>query len=168
MPSRPHGHNAAWRMKSIETSNDLIGIRSRELPACSIVLQPSTTPRAPTKFIVCLIFTASEMLRLCLYNVRKGTERWLWVATWEEAEGAVGLSQRVRDALPFRLNLCFGIVPRRRMRRAGGPFFLTVLHNCRWYFASRQAGAWGLLIGIHYIDIMLFIVSSWDAYHPDF
>jgi hypothetical protein len=35
--SRPRGHNAAGRIRSIEKSNDLIGIRSRDLPACSIV-----------------------------------------------------------------------------------------------------------------------------------
>jgi hypothetical protein len=43
----PQGHSAAGRIRSIEKSNDLIRIRSRDLPACSIVLQPTTLPHAP-------------------------------------------------------------------------------------------------------------------------
>jgi hypothetical protein len=31
----PQGHNAAGRIRSIEKSNDLIGNRTRNLPACS-------------------------------------------------------------------------------------------------------------------------------------
>jgi hypothetical protein len=31
----------------IEKSNDLIGNRTRDLPACSILPQPTTLPRAP-------------------------------------------------------------------------------------------------------------------------
>jgi hypothetical protein len=33
--------------RSIEKSNDLIGNRTRHLPACSIVPQPTTLPHAP-------------------------------------------------------------------------------------------------------------------------
>jgi hypothetical protein len=36
---------------SIEKFNDLIGISVRDLPACSIVPQPSTLPRAPASYI---------------------------------------------------------------------------------------------------------------------
>jgi hypothetical protein len=46
--SGPQGHSAAGRIRSIEKSNDLIGIRTRDLPACSIVPQPTTMPRALT------------------------------------------------------------------------------------------------------------------------
>jgi hypothetical protein len=42
--SRPHNHIAAGRIKSIEKSDDLIANRTRDLPACSIVPQP-TTPK---------------------------------------------------------------------------------------------------------------------------
>jgi hypothetical protein len=41
------GHRAAGRIRSIEKFNDLIGSRTRDLPACSIVPQPTTLPRAP-------------------------------------------------------------------------------------------------------------------------
>jgi hypothetical protein len=45
--SRPQGHSAAGRIKSTEKSYDLIGNRIRDLPACSIVPQPTTLARAP-------------------------------------------------------------------------------------------------------------------------
>jgi hypothetical protein len=40
--SRPQGHIAAGRIRSIEKSNYLIGNRIRDLPAYSIVSQPTT------------------------------------------------------------------------------------------------------------------------------
>jgi hypothetical protein len=40
--SRPQGLSAAGRIRSIEKSNDHIGNRTRDLPACSIVPQPTT------------------------------------------------------------------------------------------------------------------------------
>jgi hypothetical protein len=43
--SRPQGHSAAGRIRSIEKSSDLIGNRTRDLPACSIVPQPTALPR---------------------------------------------------------------------------------------------------------------------------
>jgi hypothetical protein len=43
--SRPQGHSAAERMRSTETSDNLIGNRIRNLPACSTMIQPSTLPR---------------------------------------------------------------------------------------------------------------------------
>jgi hypothetical protein len=46
--SRPQSHSTAGRIRSIENSNDLIGIRTRDLPACSMVPQPTTQPRAPS------------------------------------------------------------------------------------------------------------------------
>ena len=38
--SRPQGHSAAGRIMSMEISNDTIGDRTRDLPACSAVPQP--------------------------------------------------------------------------------------------------------------------------------
>jgi hypothetical protein len=37
----------AGRIRPIEKSNDFIGIRTRYLPACNIVPQPTTLPYAP-------------------------------------------------------------------------------------------------------------------------
>jgi hypothetical protein len=44
--SRPQGHSAAGRIRSIEISTSS-GTRTGDLPACSIVPQPITLPRAP-------------------------------------------------------------------------------------------------------------------------
>jgi hypothetical protein len=49
---RPQGHSAAGRIRSIEKSNHLIGNRTRDLPACSIVPQPTTLPCAPIIFCI--------------------------------------------------------------------------------------------------------------------
>jgi hypothetical protein len=46
--SRTQGHSAAGRFRAIEKSNDLIGARSRDLPACSTVPQPTTLSSAPS------------------------------------------------------------------------------------------------------------------------
>jgi hypothetical protein len=43
--SRPQGHSAAGRIRSIEKSNDM-GNRTRDFPVCSIVPQPTALPRA--------------------------------------------------------------------------------------------------------------------------
>jgi hypothetical protein len=45
----PKDHSAAGRIRSIEKSSDLIGSRTRGLPACGIVPQPTTLPRAPER-----------------------------------------------------------------------------------------------------------------------
>jgi hypothetical protein len=37
----------AGRVRSIEKSNDFIGIQTCDLPACSIVAQPTILPRVP-------------------------------------------------------------------------------------------------------------------------
>jgi hypothetical protein len=42
----PRCHSASGKVRSIEKSNDLIGLRTHDLPACSIVPQPTTLPRA--------------------------------------------------------------------------------------------------------------------------
>jgi hypothetical protein len=55
----------AKRIRSIETFNDLIGNRTRDLPASSIVPQPNTLPRSPYKqMVVLLLHKPSELLRM--------------------------------------------------------------------------------------------------------
>jgi hypothetical protein len=46
--NQPQGHSAAGRM-SMKKSNDNIQNRTRDLPTCSAVRQPTTLPRAPCK-----------------------------------------------------------------------------------------------------------------------
>jgi hypothetical protein len=45
--SRTQGHSAAGRIKSMKNYNDTIGNRTRELPACSALPQPTAPPRTP-------------------------------------------------------------------------------------------------------------------------
>jgi hypothetical protein len=45
--SRPQGHSAAGRIRSIEKSTNLIGNRTRDLLACNIVPQPTALSGAP-------------------------------------------------------------------------------------------------------------------------
>jgi hypothetical protein len=47
MLSRPQGHGAAGKIRSMKKSIDTIGNRTREFPACSAVPQPTVPPRAP-------------------------------------------------------------------------------------------------------------------------
>jgi hypothetical protein len=66
--SRPQGHCAAARIGSIEKSSD-IGTRTRDLPPCSIVPQPTMLPRAPLYYInyyvrVCIV-GETEFLNQC-------------------------------------------------------------------------------------------------------
>jgi hypothetical protein len=44
--SRPQGHCAVGRIMSMKNSNDTIGHRTRYLPVCSTVPQPTALPRA--------------------------------------------------------------------------------------------------------------------------
>ena len=45
--SQPQNHSAAGRIKSMKNSNDTIGNRTRDLPTCSAVSQPTALPRVP-------------------------------------------------------------------------------------------------------------------------
>jgi hypothetical protein len=75
----------------------LIGIRSRDLPSCSIVPQPTTLPRAPREYIVENIFFK------CLTNIEIAIFRFnnFWVV-WSSCvhlrvggvEAAIGREER--------------------------------------------------------------------------
>jgi hypothetical protein len=43
--SRPQGHSATETIMSMKNSNDTIGNRTRDLPACNAVPQPTAPPR---------------------------------------------------------------------------------------------------------------------------
>jgi len=51
---RPQGHSAAGRIMSMKNPNDIIGNRTRDLPTCSAVPQPTTLPRAPVSECIVL------------------------------------------------------------------------------------------------------------------
>jgi len=48
MLGRPQDHSAIGRIMPMENSNDTIGNRTHELPACNAVPQPTAPLRAPT------------------------------------------------------------------------------------------------------------------------
>jgi hypothetical protein len=50
--SQPQGHSAAGRIMSVKNSSDTIGNRTRDLPACSVVPQPTAPPRAPLCYVI--------------------------------------------------------------------------------------------------------------------
>jgi hypothetical protein len=50
MLSRTQDHSAAGKIRSIEKFSDLVGNRTNDLPACSIVTQLITLPRAPSPY----------------------------------------------------------------------------------------------------------------------
>jgi len=59
--SRLLGHGDAWRNISTKNSSYAMGNRTRDLPACSSVSQPTTTPCSfslsyvTSKFLICII-----------------------------------------------------------------------------------------------------------------
>jgi hypothetical protein len=69
--SRTQGHSAAGRIRSIEKSNDLVGNRNRDLPACSIMLKLTTLPRAPKRAVSTSSFTASNDVTSLLNHILK-------------------------------------------------------------------------------------------------
>jgi hypothetical protein len=70
----PRGHSAAGRIRSVEKSNGLFGNRTRDLPSCSIMTQPTMLSRAPfeavyleIKIWVFLIFCISQFVNISSY-----------------------------------------------------------------------------------------------------
>jgi hypothetical protein len=59
--SRPQGHRADGRIKSIEKKINHIGTQTRDFPACSIVPQPTTLPRVPGKCVSVYIWTEKHL-----------------------------------------------------------------------------------------------------------
>jgi hypothetical protein len=49
--SQPQGHSVVRRIRSIEKTNDPVGNRTRDLPACSIVPEATMLLHAPTDFL---------------------------------------------------------------------------------------------------------------------
>jgi len=62
--SQHQGHSAAGRIMSLKNSNDTIRNRTRDLPACSSVPQPTATPRALALLIGLAIISEGKYGRL--------------------------------------------------------------------------------------------------------
>jgi hypothetical protein len=61
--SRLQGHKTTGRIKSLKNSSDSIGNRTRDLPVCSTVPQPTAPPRLVT-----------VVLYICIWSINNGDE----------------------------------------------------------------------------------------------
>ena len=61
--SRPQVHSAAGRIMSMKNSNETVWNRTRDLPTCSAVPQPTAPPGAPK----CMVLKQISTVR-CLYQ----------------------------------------------------------------------------------------------------
>jgi hypothetical protein len=68
--SRPQGHSTAERM-AMKNSNDTIGNRTRDLPACCAVPQPTAPPRSPMQKSCFLILQKVKVLLPTALSCRK-------------------------------------------------------------------------------------------------
>jgi hypothetical protein len=69
--SRPQGHNATGKIKSLKNFSDSIGNRTRGLPACSAVPQPTAPPHTSLLIeVACLISKMKLITRhlLCIVH----------------------------------------------------------------------------------------------------
>jgi hypothetical protein len=68
--SRPQGHSAAGRTRSLEKSSGLIGIWTRDLPACSIAPQPNYATACPHEVlsVFYLLFSHKKKLPMTIRN----------------------------------------------------------------------------------------------------
>jgi hypothetical protein len=73
--SQPQGHSAAGRIMSMKNSSYNIGNRTRDLPTCSVVPEPTALPRAPQ--------TTSGVIKLFVMklSVLMQTEFSSWLST---------------------------------------------------------------------------------------
>jgi len=63
--SRPQYHSGARRIMSMKISNDTMGNRTRDIPACSALPQPTAPPRAPHVLysIILLLLLCGKLIR---------------------------------------------------------------------------------------------------------
>jgi hypothetical protein len=66
--SWPQGRSAGGRIRSIEKSSDLIGNRINDLPACSVVPQPTTLPRYGTSVFINFLTSVKLVSFLCFHS----------------------------------------------------------------------------------------------------
>jgi hypothetical protein len=72
----PQGHSAARRIMSLKNSSDTIRNRTRDLPNCSAVPQPTAPPSDPiTLSIISWIFKRSILRRMLTYTRCRGNNR---------------------------------------------------------------------------------------------
>jgi hypothetical protein len=77
--SRPQGHNAARRIRSIGKFDDFTGNRTRDLAACIIVLEAARLPHKRVNFKILYLSIIQEVFIVMLTEERrlKVFERWV-------------------------------------------------------------------------------------------
>ena len=65
--SRPQGRSAAGRIMSMKISNNTIGNRSSDLPACSAVPQPTAPPHMQSSSLLYIIYIMVYILCIYIY-----------------------------------------------------------------------------------------------------
>jgi hypothetical protein len=130
--SRPQDHSAAGRIRSIEKSSDLIKNRIRDLPACSVVPQPTTLPSA--SFSVCCemlnyILAWPRFVGYFVSQVVVGSRYGLW---WVGHVMHIDFSGESLRTIKLRYVLwkCF-------VRKGGAQNKLTSLSNGRLRYRRR-------------------------------
>jgi hypothetical protein len=76
----PRGHSAARRIISMKNSNDTIGNRTRDHPACSAVPQPTAPPRTTdstsyNKWLICIFSKFVTKIKSITYNKNENKNR---------------------------------------------------------------------------------------------
>jgi len=66
--SQPQGHSVAGRIMSLNNSSDAIGNRTRNLPTCSAVPQPTAPPRSATQCNTLVLITYEYRVKQSLYR----------------------------------------------------------------------------------------------------
>jgi hypothetical protein len=82
--SRPQGHSATGRIMSMKNSNDTIGNRTRDVPACSAVPQPTAPPRSPGNFLERLSKTMRDIRLVAVpwYKPDTSTLKVISITSW--------------------------------------------------------------------------------------
>ena len=83
--SRLQGHGAAGRIMSMKNSNYTVGNRTRDLPACGAVRQPTAPPRAP--------------LLECIDVNRRSLLKSIWKSLFELAQDKIWRRALVKTVL---------------------------------------------------------------------
>ena len=154
--SRPKGHSAVGRIMSRKNSNDTIGNRTRDLPVCSAVSQPTAPPRTPEVIPVTTltavfwwVSSCSVVIMKCLTNPKADVfelkiQRLQWLffniqfstcnMGWDVEESWFKSRQKQQVFLPFKIvQTAIGLVQTPIMRRPGQ--FLHLVLSLRMHGA---------------------------------
>jgi len=79
----PRGISLAGRIMSMKNSNDTIGNRTRDLPACSVVLQKKCATACPGKFLI--FYWNQKLINLCI-TAQNWSLSWSWIIQYTNSD----------------------------------------------------------------------------------